>query len=201
MTTRLGYADRSTERRFTWLFISILCVRVISRAPQDSKPHGGALMLDKHGVWAVGQVLLIGKDWKTRALLRAQLLEEGVDVEAYESLADALEASIGVGQAPALLIADVGESVDPKVEIAQLAHWSRRIPIWIIARRTVPVEGRSEAAGSKQSFSGPSTSGSSSSESSNACDRVLATLTDQAGPRLWAFRTAWGRSSDSPRIP
>jgi len=101
-------------------------------------------MLDKHGVWAVGQVLLIGKDWKTRALLRAQLLEEGVDVEAYESLADALEASIGVGQAPALLIADVGESVDPKVEIAQLAHWSRRIPIWIIARRTVADESEFE---------------------------------------------------------
>ena len=94
-------------------------------------------MSDKDGVGAVGQVLLIGKDWKTRALLRAQLLEEGVDVEAYESLAEALEASIGIGEVPALLIGDLSESADPAVATAQLAHWSKRIPIWIIASRSV----------------------------------------------------------------
>lgn len=104
-------------------------------------------MLDGDGAGAVGQVLLIGKDWKTRALLRAQLLEEGVDVEAFESLAEALEASIGVGESPALLLGDVGESVDPKLEIAQLAHWAKRIPIWIIARRTLAGESEFEGRG------------------------------------------------------
>ena len=102
-------------------------------------------MLDGDG--DVGQVLLIGKDWKTRALLRAQLLEEGVDVEAYESLAEALEASMGVGEVPALLLADLSASPNPAVEIAQLAHWSRRIPIWIIARRTVADESEFEGRG------------------------------------------------------
>lgn len=95
----------------------------------------------------MGQALLIGKDWKTRALLRAQLLEESVDVAAYESLPEALEASIGMGETPSLLIADVGESADPELEIAQLAHWSRRIPIWIIARRTVTDESKFEGRG------------------------------------------------------
>ena len=104
-------------------------------------------MLDGGGDLTVAQVLLIGKDWKTRALLRAQLLEEGVDTAAYESLPEALEASIGEGETPALLIADVGESADPTAEIAQLAHWAKRIPIWVIARRTVADESQFEGRG------------------------------------------------------
>jgi CheY-like chemotaxis protein len=84
----------------------------------------------------VAQVLLVGKDWKSRALLRAQLLEEGVDVEACESLPEALEASIGRDAVPSLLIADLFGSSDPAVDVAQLTHWSKRIPIWVIASRS-----------------------------------------------------------------
>ena len=36
-------------------------------------------------------VVLIGKEWQARALMRAQLLEEGVDAEAYLTASEALE--------------------------------------------------------------------------------------------------------------
>ncbi len=87
----------------------------------------------------MAQVILIGKDWKTRALLRAQLLEEGLKVEAYESLSGALEVLAGGSPAP-LLLADLSASSNPAVEVAQLAHWSKRTPIWIIASRSAVEE-------------------------------------------------------------
>lgn len=78
-----------------------------------------------------GMLILVGKDWQARALVRAKLLEEGFDVEAYETAAGALG---GLGEVlPALLVADLTASDDPSSEIAALAEWSGRIPIWIIA--------------------------------------------------------------------
>ena len=94
----------------------------------------------------MAQVILIGKDWKTRALLRAQLLEEGVEVEAYESLSTALEALAGGSPTP-LLIADLSASSNPAVEVTQLAHSSKRIPIWIIASRSAVEEKELEDRG------------------------------------------------------
>ena len=83
------------------------------------------------------QVILLGKDWKSRALLRAQLIEDGIEVKAFDAVADAIEAAAGDrGPAP-LLIADLAGSDDPTLEAAQLAHWRHRIPIWIIASRSV----------------------------------------------------------------
>lgn len=80
-------------------------------------------------------VILLGKAWKSRALMRAQLIEEGIEVKAFDSVADALEAAAGQARAP-LLVADLAGSGDPALEVAQLSHWSRRIPIWIIASRS-----------------------------------------------------------------
>lgn len=84
---------------------------------------------------APAQVILLGKDWKSRALVRAQLIEEGIRVKAYDAVAAAIEAAGGQTPAP-LLVADLTASDDPAREAAQLAHWSRRIPIWIIASRS-----------------------------------------------------------------
>ncbi|PYV11354.1 MAG: hypothetical protein DMG23_04550 [Acidobacteria bacterium] len=39
-------------------------------------------------------VLLVGKEWKARVLLRAQLIEEGLEVEAHESVRSALESLV-----------------------------------------------------------------------------------------------------------
>jgi len=77
------------------------------------------------------RVLLTGNDWHARALLRAQLIEEGVDVEAFETVADAL-ATLG-DILPGLFIADVSASDSPDAEIELLAQWSDQFPIWVIA--------------------------------------------------------------------
>src|SRR5580658_8538422 len=88
----------------------------------------------------MSQILIAGKDWRARALLRAQLLEEGFEVEAYETIPEAL-ATLEPGQSlPDLLLADVSESDDPSGDVEALATWSRKVPIWIIASRTYIIE-------------------------------------------------------------
>jgi CheY-like chemotaxis protein len=81
------------------------------------------------------QVILVGKEWQTRALLRAQLMEEGVEVEAYRTATEALE---DLGELlPALLVADLTESDDPAAEIEELAKWTRQFAVWIVAGRSL----------------------------------------------------------------
>ncbi len=82
-----------------------------------------------------GMVILVGKEWQERALVRAQLLEEGVDVEAYETAGEALD---GLGEVlPAVVVADLTASDDPAAEIETLAAWSPQIPTWIVAGRNL----------------------------------------------------------------
>lgn len=76
------------------------------------------------------QLILIGKDWKARALLRVQLLEESIEVRAYETVADALE---GMNDYPQLVMADLSGSSQASLEFDQLAHWTKFLPIWILA--------------------------------------------------------------------
>ncbi len=88
----------------------------------------------------MSQILMAGKDWQARALLRAQLLEEGFEVEAYETIPDAL-ATLGPGRKPPdLFIADISASDDPSADVEALSAWSRKVPIWIIASRSFIVE-------------------------------------------------------------
>ncbi len=85
------------------------------------------------------QVLVVGKDWKARALLRAQLIEEGLDVEAHDTVRAAIESLEGSELLPGLVVADLSTSDDPSSEIDQLAAWAAQIPIWILASRTLIV--------------------------------------------------------------
>jgi len=85
----------------------------------------------------VAQILLVGEDWRTRALLRAQLIEEGLEVEAHESVGAALRDSENAALLPLLLVAGVSASGDPAADLDQLARWSRKIPVWVIASRSV----------------------------------------------------------------
>jgi DNA-binding response OmpR family regulator len=88
----------------------------------------------------VSQILITGKGWQARALLRAQLLEEGFEVEACENIPQAL-ATLGPGtNLPSLLIADISASDDPSADVEALSVWSRKVPIWIIASRTYIIE-------------------------------------------------------------
>jgi CheY-like chemotaxis protein len=95
----------------------------------------------------VAQVLLAGKDWQARALLRAQLIEEGVSVEAYETVGEALAQLELHSLLPALLIADISASDHPSADIESLTIWARRVPIWIIASHTLSVKGGLEGRG------------------------------------------------------
>ncbi len=101
----------------------------------------------------MAQLLLVGKDWRTRALLRAQLLEEGVKVEAYESVEEALRAL--VESLPALLVADLTASDNPGADIQPLARWVTRVPTWIIASRSPQVAAELEGRGFERVFFRP----------------------------------------------
>ena len=55
----------------------------------------------------MGEILLIGADWQFRDLLRAQLLEEGYQVQALSSVDDALTSLIRTAGRPCLIILDL----------------------------------------------------------------------------------------------
>jgi DNA-binding NtrC family response regulator len=101
----------------------------------------------------MAQVVLVGNERNTRALLRAQLLEEGVEVEAYESLEDALQALLP--PLPALLLVDLTASNDPGADISFLANWVARVPTWIIASRSSRIAADLEGRGFDRVFLRP----------------------------------------------
>lgn len=86
------------------------------------------------------QVLIAGRDWQFRALLRAQLIEEELEVDAYASVRAALATLEETDLLPAMLVVDLFASDDPATEIEQLAAWTSQIPIWIIASRNLLAE-------------------------------------------------------------
>lgn len=88
----------------------------------------------------MSQILIAGRDWQARALLRAQLLEEGFEVEAHDAIPEALETLAPDTNLPDLLIADISASDEPSADVDALSAWSRRVPIWIIASRTYIVD-------------------------------------------------------------
>ncbi|MEJ2010379.1 MAG: hypothetical protein P8Z30_19865 [Acidobacteriota bacterium] len=55
----------------------------------------------------MAQILIAGKGWTARALLRAQLIEEGFDAEAYDSVGDVVQRLWGSRAMPTLLIVDL----------------------------------------------------------------------------------------------
>ena len=54
----------------------------------------------------MGEILLIAADWQLRALVRAQLLEEGFEVRALPTLETALAHLVHGGEQPRLTILD-----------------------------------------------------------------------------------------------
>ncbi len=101
------------------------------------------------------QILLVGKDWQARTLLRAQLLEEGLDVEAHETVRGALAGLEGSTVLPGLLVADLSSSDDPATDAETLATWSREIPTWIIASHSLITEKSLKGRGFEMVFFKP----------------------------------------------
>jgi DNA-binding response OmpR family regulator len=93
----------------------------------------------------VAQVLLAGKDWQTRALLRAQLIEEGVRVDAYETIDEAIAELKRRLLLPALLIVDISASDHPSADVEHLTIWAKRLPTWIIASHASTIKGGLES--------------------------------------------------------
>ena len=88
----------------------------------------------------MSQILIAGKDWQSRSLLRAQLLEEGFDVEALETVREAVALLQSARRVPELLVADLSQSDDPSGDVEALAASSGKVPIWIIASRSFIAE-------------------------------------------------------------
>jgi DNA-binding NtrC family response regulator len=74
-------------------------------------------------------VLVVGRDWKFRALLRAQLQEEGFDALGFETL----EAAAGeiAGPTPDAVVFDTTDA--PAAELAQLPTVSRELYLLVVA--------------------------------------------------------------------
>ena len=103
----------------------------------------------------MSHIVIAGKDWQSRALLRAQLLDEGFDVEAHETIADALASIEPETDPPDLFIADISASDDPSADVEALSAWSRKVPIWIIASRAYIIEKGLKGHGFEMTFLRP----------------------------------------------
>lgn len=103
----------------------------------------------------MSRVLLAGKDWRSRALLRAQLLEEGIEVEAFETVREALNSLTDLNSLPKLLIADLFESQHPSSDLHLLARWSKLVPIWLLLSHGIELDSRPEELGIERHFYRP----------------------------------------------
>ena len=97
---------------------------------------------------AVGGLLLVSGDWRTRALLRAQLIEEGYPVRAFESL-DHAQDELGKGAfKPTLVIAELADGEPAGSDaLARLSAWTRKVPVWVLASRSVDADSALEKCG------------------------------------------------------
>ncbi|MGH9405594.1 MAG: hypothetical protein ACRD3D_07140 [Terriglobia bacterium] len=91
-------------------------------------------------------VFLVSRDWQSRALLRAQLIEEGLRVKAYLSASEAAESVGSKARGAALVVADVSAPA-ARDEIDTLSALARRVPVWVIASRTSAGEAALRAQG------------------------------------------------------
>ena len=103
----------------------------------------------------MNRVILAGKDWTARALLRAQLIEEGFDVEAYEDVEAVVHCLWASREMPPLLIADLFESKKPAEDIATLSHWAKLLPIWLLAINSTVGAATLESRGFERVFFRP----------------------------------------------
>ncbi|MGH9325695.1 MAG: hypothetical protein ACRD2B_03260 [Terriglobia bacterium] len=98
----------------------------------------------------MARVLIAGADWQFRALVRAQLLEEGIEVEAYETVRDALNGLRDLNALPALLVIDLLASPNPRAELRLLAKWARLLPVWILIGHQLAVGKETGEAGAER---------------------------------------------------
>jgi DNA-binding response OmpR family regulator len=77
----------------------------------------------------VGEILLVAADWQLRALVRAQLLEEGYGVKALPSLDLALAHVLRTGELPRLTILDAQGIHIEAQDLARLQQLTGQAPL------------------------------------------------------------------------
>lgn len=81
----------------------------------------------------MAKIVISGSDWTSRALLRAQLIEEGFEVEAFEDVQELVRLLWAGKTMPALVVADLFESAHPAEDVVLLSRWAKLAPIWVLA--------------------------------------------------------------------
>ena len=76
-------------------------------------------------------IFVVGREWRFRTLLRAQLREQGYEARGFETLAEAAAALVS-GPAPAAVVFDTTDS-DPAETATHLRQWAGRLSVVIIA--------------------------------------------------------------------
>ncbi len=83
--------------------------------------------------------IMIVKEWKERAFLRAELIEEGIRTLAVENMDEAQEWLADPGVLPIIIIYDTNNQVDLSQDLKRLGELILHIPALII---TTPTEKR-----------------------------------------------------------
>ncbi len=85
-------------------------------------------------------VAVISRDWQFRALVRAQLLEEGFEATGLESVSDAIQLlTWNRIRADILLIDPHGQDLDA-ASVSELRRLTGDAPVVAVLRRTIPAE-------------------------------------------------------------
>ena len=81
------------------------------------------------------QICVVGREWKFRALVRAELREQGYEALGLESL-DQLGSAVASGElSPAVIVFDLAESDNRDRDLATLRQLSVCVPVILIASR------------------------------------------------------------------
>ena len=103
----------------------------------------------------MAQILIAGKDWTARALLRAQLIEDGFDAEAFADVTEVVDLLWGSAEMPSLLIVDLFKSANSAQDTATLSHWAKLFPIWVLTDHGTAGGGELEGQGFERVLSRP----------------------------------------------
>ena len=83
----------------------------------------------------MSQILIVGREWKFRALVRAELRELGYEALGAETLDEAGKWIAASTEVPAAIVCDLAESDDPGRDLDQLELLARRVPVVLLASR------------------------------------------------------------------
>jgi len=87
----------------------------------------------------ISAAIVVVKDWKVRAFIRAELIEEGIRTFAVERMCEAEEWLADPGVLPIIIIYDTNNQENPTQDLKRLSDLASRIPVLII---TTPAEKR-----------------------------------------------------------